>query len=79
MGAWILIAILLAFLALAGWFSYHVWNAEDAVVSGHGYIALGLGVTFSLIVGIGLMSLIFYSNRKGYDAPAERQVERDDQ
>jgi hypothetical protein len=78
MGTWILLAILLGFLALSAWFSYDVWNAEDAVMSVHGYIALALGVTFSLIVGIGLMSLIFYSNRKGYDTPAERRPEGDD-
>jgi hypothetical protein len=25
------------------------------------------------VVGIGLMALVFYSSRKGYDAPAERE------
>jgi hypothetical protein len=25
---------------------------------------------FSLVVGIGLMALVFYSSRKGYDEPA---------
>jgi hypothetical protein len=79
MGSWILIAILMGFLALSAWFSYDVWNAEDAVMSSHGYIALALGVTFSLIVGIGLMSLVYYSNRKGYDAPAERRTDGDNQ
>jgi hypothetical protein len=78
MGSWILIAILIGFLGLSAWFSYDVWNAEDTVMSVHGYIALALGVAFSLIVGIGLMSLIYYSNRKGYDAPAERRVDGED-
>lgn len=38
-----------------------------------GWIALGLGVVFSPIVGIGLMALLFYSSRRGYDEPAHFQ------
>lgn len=33
----------------------------------HGWIALAIGVIFSLIVGIGLMLLVFFSSRHGYD------------
>ena len=29
-----------------------------------------LGLVFSLIVGVGLMALVFYSSRTGYDEPA---------
>ena len=32
-----------------------------------GYVALFAGIVFSLLVGCGLMALVFYSNRKGYD------------
>jgi hypothetical protein len=32
---------------------------------------MGFGIAFSLIVGIGLMALIFYSSRRGYDEPAQ--------
>src|SRR5262249_55542479 len=42
-------------------------NAEMSV---HGWIALTLGVLFSLIVGCGLMALVFYSSRRGYDERA---------
>jgi hypothetical protein len=34
-----------------------------------GYVALTLGALFSLVVGIGLMALMFYSSRHGYDQP----------
>jgi hypothetical protein len=34
-----------------------------------GYVALALGVVFSLLVGCGLMALLFYSSRHGYDEP----------
>jgi hypothetical protein len=32
-------------------------------------VALAVGVIFSLAVGIGLMALLFYSSRRGYDEP----------
>jgi hypothetical protein len=32
---------------------------------------MALGVVFSLVVGIGLMALVFYSSRSGYDEPAK--------
>jgi hypothetical protein len=47
-----------------------------------GYVAMALGVIFSLVVGFGLMALIFYSSRKGYGEPAvlitEPRPDRDD-
>ena len=59
---------LLAFLAASVWFAYYVW-ATDAgpPLPASGYVAMALGVLFSLVVGIGLMALVFYSNRHGYD------------
>jgi hypothetical protein len=59
---------LLAFLAASVWFAYYVW-ASDAgpPMPASGYAAMALGVLFSLVVGIGLMALVFYSNRHGYD------------
>lgn len=41
-----------------------------AEVPAAGYVALVLGVVFSLVVAVGLMALVFYSSRKGYDEPA---------
>jgi hypothetical protein len=37
-----------------------------------GWIALVAGVGFSLIIGTGLMALLFYSSRQGYDEPPKR-------
>ncbi len=34
-----------------------------------GWVALIAGVVLSLAVGIGLMSLLFFSSRRGYDEP----------
>ena len=33
------------------------------------WIAMTLGVAFSFVVGVGLMTLLFYSSRRGYDEP----------
>jgi hypothetical protein len=38
-------------------------------ISANGWIALILGVLVTLAVGIGLMTLIFISSRRGYDDP----------
>ncbi len=34
-----------------------------------GYTALVAGAAFAIIVGVGLMALVFYSSRAGYDEP----------
>jgi hypothetical protein len=36
-----------------------------------GIIALGLGTFFSLVIGCGLMALMFFSSRRGYDDAAD--------
>lgn len=39
----------------------------DVDISIHGMIALILGVILTLGLGVGLMYLVFYSSRRGYD------------
>ena len=36
----------------------------------HRAIAMILGVLFTIVIGAGLMGLIFYSSRRGYDDAA---------
>jgi flagellar basal body-associated protein FliL len=67
---WVVIAVLCALLAGAGALGYLGWSSTDTKVPEAGYVALVLGVVFSLVVGVGLMALVFYSSRKGYDEPA---------
>jgi hypothetical protein len=45
-------------------------------MSVHGWIALGLGVFFSVLIGCGLMALMFYSSRRGYDETASSDYRR---
>jgi hypothetical protein len=41
-------------------------------LSGHGIAAVVLGVTFSVLLAVGLMALVFYSNRSGQDQEVHR-------
>ena len=52
------------------------WDAS--AMSVHGWIALGLGTFLSLAVGGGLMALVFYSARKGYDDRIEIDTSHND-
>jgi len=40
-------------------------------MSNHGWIAMGLGAFFSIVIGCGLMALMFYSSRGGHDEAAD--------
>jgi hypothetical protein len=77
-GSWIVICLLLALLAATIWYGYEgLVTDPDVHVSGHGYIAMALGIFFSLLIGIGLMALVFYSSRAGYDEPPDRFEDHD--
>jgi hypothetical protein len=42
----------------------------DVTISWRGLLAMGVGVVLSLALGIGLMSLVYFSNKRGYDDEA---------
>jgi uncharacterized membrane protein YdfJ with MMPL/SSD domain len=63
-----LVVALLGLLVAASWFAIHTWmSAEGPAMPTSGYVAMALGVVFSVALGCGLMALVFYSNRYGYD------------
>jgi hypothetical protein len=64
----ILVTALFALLALSVWFAAYAWtHIGGDPVPAYGYVAIAGGVVFSLVVGGGLMALVFYSSRHGYD------------
>ncbi len=67
------VVTLLALLAAAAGVGWWGWNQlADVQMSVHGYIALALGVVATLGLGMGLMWLVYYSHRRGFDDEAGR-------
>jgi hypothetical protein len=59
---------MLAILAAAVWYCIHAWSQMAGVgISPAGWLFLVLGVALTIVVGGGLMALLFYSSRKGKD------------
>jgi hypothetical protein len=78
-GTVMLVAVLFVILAAAFWYAARAWTSlSGAPMPATGYVALILGVVFSLIVGFGLMGLLFYSSRHGYDEPFDPHQSDDD-
>jgi hypothetical protein len=66
------IIVLLSILAGAVFVGHYGWvSAGDVVMPAWGWLMMGLGIFFTLLVGCGLMMLIFYSSRAGFDEPPE--------
>ena len=72
MGRWLIVAALLGLLGASAYVLYVGWTmgGDQVDISGQGYLAMILGIVFSLVVGCGLMALLFYSHRRGYDDEA---------
>jgi hypothetical protein len=49
----------------------------DTSMSTAGYVALTVGAIVAMIVGSGLMGLIFYSSRRGYDEAPQLEGDPD--
>jgi hypothetical protein len=65
----LLLIVLAGILTAAGYFAYSALTVEGEPIPTEGYVALALGAGFSVIVGVGLMVLLFFSSRRGYDEP----------
>jgi hypothetical protein len=68
-----LVLSLLGMLAGAVGFAWYVWHElGDVAISPQGYVALGIGVSVTLGLGAGLMWLVYFSHRRGFDDEAGR-------
>ncbi len=68
----LVIVLLLAILAGAVFVGHYGWvSAGDVTMPAWGWLMMGLGIFFTLLVGGGLMALVFYSGRAGFDERPE--------
>lgn len=65
---WILAAVLAALLVGATWFCVSVWRSTPGMPV-YGNVILAVAAVLMLVSGCGLIALMFYSHRKGYDEP----------
>ena len=63
----VLVGLLVATAVVMWWAWVEIGEVE---FSAHGLIALGLGIGLTLLCGVGLMALVFFSSRRGYDERA---------
>jgi hypothetical protein len=62
------LVVLLVLLGLAIRYAVHVWlTLSDVQMSTTGWVFLVMGAVVTILVGVGLMTLTFYSNRHDYD------------
>jgi hypothetical protein len=74
-GHWLIIAVLLCLLGATAWNVVKMWT-ETSGMPTYGYLAMGLGAVVALGLGFGLMALMFYSHREGYDDSAHKDRTR---
>ena len=76
MRKFLVIIPLVALLGASVWFALYAWTAiEGPPMPVEGHVAMWLGIVFSLVIGCGLMALVFYSSRRGYDDAASRHLD----
>ena len=64
----LLFVVMTGLVILAAVAGVHALTVFGSVtMSVHAYIALGLGLVLTSLVGGGLMALVFVSSRRGYD------------
>lgn len=76
-GRFLVVAALLGFLVASVVYVVVAWQELGvSKMSGHGVAALIAGAVLSLLVGGGLMALVFFSARRGYDDEAGKRGTR---
>ena len=73
--SWVAAVIAAAVVLIIGIVIAAEWTGiGDSDISGAGWVAMGLGVIVTLALGVGLMALVFISNRRGYDEIGRRDT-----
>ena len=73
--SWAAAVIAVAVVLVIGAVIAVLWtNLGESEISGAGWLAMALGVTVTLALGVGLMGLVFFSNRRGYDEVGRKDI-----
>jgi len=76
LGTIALVVALIAIMAAALWYAASAWVfVAGPPMPTVGYVAMISGIVISMIVGCGLMALLFYSGR--YDEPTHPDSDRE--
>lgn len=71
LASWVAIGGAAGAVAIAAAVSVINWRViGDSGIDLNGWIAMIFGVLLTLALGVGLMTLVFISNRRGYDDPS---------
>ena len=63
---------------IAYWALYVFGTIEGVELSGHGIMAMVIGLFFTLVIGFGLMALLFFSNKHGHDDAVHQLTTKDE-
>jgi uncharacterized integral membrane protein len=69
MNRWLIGAGVLVLTVLALWSVESAWSQVQVDMPAWAWLAIAGGAAMCFLVGGGLMTLIFYSSRQGYDEP----------
>ena len=72
------VAALVSLGLVAYWALYVFGKIEGVTLSGHGVTAMIIGLFFTLVIGFGLMALLFFSNKHGHDDEVHQLYRHDD-
>ena len=61
----IILAVLLGMLSATIWIGYDMWTTTSDIPVSENEIAMGIGAALALLIGCGLMALLFHSSRHG--------------
>lgn len=68
------VVVLLGLLGFAAWIAIDVWtDIGEVQISTAGLIAMAGGILLTILVGGGLMFLVFWSSRHGHDELDRRE------
>ena len=64
---WLAAGVLGALFAVAVWFAFRGWTSVPNEMNTGGYAIMVIGLIFLALLGGGLMALMFWSHKKGFD------------